>query len=279
MKYIITERQSNLIEQKKWYEKPGFEQYAPTDYEKRELKKAETTINNMDPHTLMTVAQIGTAFIPLVGPLISMGIGLADAKLYYDEGDKKTAGLIGLFSMLPGVGGLASKLGLSKWSVKALGEIGKKISLGSKLTSSEIQVVNRVVQYKQVIQNEMNKIGGKVTNKVGKNIASNAKEGGKQIAKMGATGAAYSKTYDVIQKDTPKAKAAEEKLDWNFVRDSFGSSGTAEDNKLLNQAWNSGWRPGMIVPEKFQLKKYKENYAQDEENAKKLKELVVSLKK
>ena len=42
----------------------------------------------LDTHTFMTLAQIATAFIPVAGPFISAGIGLADAALYYKEGDK-----------------------------------------------------------------------------------------------------------------------------------------------------------------------------------------------
>jgi len=109
MKYVITERQYKTITEQWWNDPkhPEWKVYAPTDYEKRELKKGETflnNLNNLNPHTLMTIAQIGTAFIPLVGPFISMGIGLADAAMYYNEGDKKTAGLIGVFSMIPGIG-------------------------------------------------------------------------------------------------------------------------------------------------------------------------------
>ena len=145
MKIIISEKQySRLLEQAPRYMNP---------------EVVSNVVSKIDPHTVMTILQIGTAFIPLVGPAISMGIGLADAAMYWNEGDKKTAGLIGVFSIIPGIGGLASKLGLGKWSAKALGEIGKKISLGSKLTPIETQVANRVAQYRQLIQSEMTKIG------------------------------------------------------------------------------------------------------------------------
>lgn len=123
----------------------------------RITKKAmDTTMGNMDKHTAMTLLQIGTAFIPFVGPFISMGIGLADAAIYYNEGDKKTAGLVGVFSVIPGVGGLASKLGLSKWGAKALGELGKKISTGAKLLPNEMAVAKRIAQKKDLILSEIN---------------------------------------------------------------------------------------------------------------------------
>lgn len=302
MKYLLTESQYRiLIEQPE--SRFGPEQFMShserQDFHSGNSQRAgqalvsgsEKQINyihSLDPHTTMTILQIGTAFIPFIGPFISAGIGLADAAMYYKEGDTKTAGLIGVFSAIPGIGGLAAKMGLSKWSARALGEIGKKISLGSKLTSSEIQVVNRVAQYRQLIQTEMAKLGEKATIEAAKSAAkqglvktavvNTGKNVGKEIAKYGAAGVGYSKAYDYAKSDTPKVKAAGEGLDWAFVKDSFGSSGTAEDNKLLNQAWDAGWRPGQVVPQKFQLKKYQEYYAEDDANMKQLQQLVASVK-
>ena len=85
MKYLITERQYNklLVNEYGWY--PGY--------------KAE----KIDPHILMTVLAIGTAFIPVAGPFISAGIGLADAAMYYKEGDKYMTGLTLAFSLIPGL--------------------------------------------------------------------------------------------------------------------------------------------------------------------------------
>lgn len=160
MKIIITEKQYRIItEQMSYY--PG---YAKDEEAARNWYK-------QNAHTINTVLQIGSAFIPVIGPFISAGIGLADAAIYYKEGDTKTAGLIGLFSAIPGIGGLASKLGLTKWTAKALGEIGKKISLGAKLSPVEMQVTNRVAQYKQLIQSEMQKIGESATVKAGTQAA------------------------------------------------------------------------------------------------------------
>ena len=106
MKYILTEKQLNLIQEQWWNDPkhPEWKKYAPTNYEKQELKKSETILNNLDPHTLMTVLAIGTAFIPVVGPFISAGIGLADAAMYYKEGDKTSAGVTAAFSMIPFIG-------------------------------------------------------------------------------------------------------------------------------------------------------------------------------
>jgi hypothetical protein len=171
--------------------------------------------NPKDKHTILTILQIGTSFIPYVGPFISSGIGLYDAKTYYDEGDKKTAGLIAMFSIIPGIGGLASKLGLTKWSAKALGQIGKKISLGKKLTPVEISVANKVVQNNKLIQSEVKKFSKTAT---AKNVV---KKGGKFVAKnvvpYVAADVAYNKTYD---KFNPQKQSADfTKIDVNKISD------------------------------------------------------------
>lgn len=199
MKYLITEKQYNFLNEQSSYEKGIW------DKSSKFLDK----MSSIDPHTLTTITQIATAFIPMIGPFISMGIGLADAALYLKEGDKKTAGLMGIFAMIPAIGGLASKLGLGKWSAKALGEIGKKISLGSKLTPAEVQVANRIAQYRQLIQTEMSKVGNQATIQSGKKLAkqqivkSNILKGGKKLGgEMGlysGIGYGYDKAYNKIK--------------------------------------------------------------------------------
>jgi hypothetical protein len=163
----------------------------------------------LDTHTLMTIAQIGTAFIPFVGPFISAGIGLADAAIYYNEGDKKTAGLVGLFSIIPGIGGLASKMGLGKVSSKVLASIGKKIGMGAKLTNGEVQVANKIAQNRQLLQAEISKLSqaGKSTSLAKQGVKSQLKKQaikksivktGAPIVGYGAAGAGYSVGYDKL---------------------------------------------------------------------------------
>jgi hypothetical protein len=161
MKYIISERQYIVITEQWWNDPkhPEWKQYAPTDYEKRELKKSETILNNLDPHTFLTIAQIGTAFIPFVGPFISAGIGLADAGLYYEEGQKQTAGIVAVLSLIPFSGKLVSKLGLSKWTSQNLAKLGEKIALKKPLSSVEIKVANRIANNASLVGDEVLKIG------------------------------------------------------------------------------------------------------------------------
>ena len=124
MKYLISERQYKvLIEQPD--SRFGPEQYM-SHSERRDFhsgnperagaalvsgsKKQMEYIHSLDPHTVSTIFAIGTAFIPLVGPFISATIGLADAGLYYKEGDKNAAGLTAALSMLPFAGGVILKI-------------------------------------------------------------------------------------------------------------------------------------------------------------------------
>jgi hypothetical protein len=217
MNIIISESQHNfLVEQFPEPGDKGFETKKLTKAQQKNreeyeyeggIKNEPTDVswegfyNPKDKHTILTILQIGTAFIPFVGPFISSGIGLYDAKTYYDEGDKKTAGLIGMFSVIPGIGGLASKLGLTKWSAKALGQIGKKISLGQKLSPVEIQVANKVAQNNKLIQSEVQKlsktaIAKNVVKKGGNVVKKGAKFVTKNVAPYVAADVAYNKIYD-----------------------------------------------------------------------------------
>lgn len=111
----------------------------------------------LDPHIRNMILGFGLAFVPIVGPLLAAGVGLIDAKKYYDEGDKYTAGLTGMFSLIPGAG-LLTKLGLSsKWTAKNLVPIARKIKLGQKLFPEEVEVVNKITKNRQLIQNELKK--------------------------------------------------------------------------------------------------------------------------
>jgi len=158
MKYLISEKQYRLISEQWWNDPkhPEWKRYAPTDYEKRELKKAETTLNNLDPHTLVTIGAIGTAFIPVVGPFLSAALGASDAALYYNEGDKKSAGITAVFSMLPFLGPIVSKIpGLKQLGSKGMVALASKLSKSEKLTEVEVQLVKQIADNSKVIQTEL----------------------------------------------------------------------------------------------------------------------------
>lgn len=79
-----------------------------------------------DPHNLLTFFEITTAFIPLVGPFLSAGFGLGNAKLYWDENEKSDAGISLFFSLLPVAGVIGGKIA-SKLGTKGLESLSEKI--------------------------------------------------------------------------------------------------------------------------------------------------------
>ena len=161
-------------------------------------------------HEVNTVLAIGAFFIPFVGPAISTGIGLADAGQYYKEGDTKMAGMVGMFSILPGVGTVVSKIpGVKTLGAKGMTALAKKLTLGSKITNpTEIEVVTQIAKYKDLIKAEMGKIGKDATiaaarkgvqrNIVKKNVANKAVGIGGSVIGYGGLGVAYSMGYDKL---------------------------------------------------------------------------------
>jgi hypothetical protein len=118
----------------------------------------------IDPHILAMVLGIGASFIPVVGPFIAAGIGLADAALYYKEGDNQSAGLTAAFSMLPFVGSVVSKIpGVKQLGAKGMAALSSKLSKGQKLTQLEAEIVNSINKFKQLINSELTKASSKIS--------------------------------------------------------------------------------------------------------------------
>jgi hypothetical protein len=276
--------ENQIWENGKWSNR---ETYPVTDYEKRELKSIENFSKNLTPHATLTILQMGALLIPLVGPFISAGIGLGDAYLYYKEGDTKTAGLVAMFSLLPGVSSVISKIpGLKQLGSKGLSSLAQKIIGNGKLTRLEMEVAESISKNSALITQEINtsiKTAATEAVKSGvKNPTIAAKI--KNFAVNGivvplAQAAGYSKTYDAIQSNTPKSKAEKEGFDWEMVKRGFGSSGSEEDNKILNLAWDSGWRPGKVVPIKYQTNTYKKESEEEINTAAELRQFLSSNKK
>ena len=108
----------------------------------------------------MTVLAIGAIFIPLAGPFISAGIGLADAALYYKQGDKKTAGLTAAFSMIPFIGKIP---GVKQLGSKGMALLASKLTSGAKnLTKAESEIANAISKYTPEIQQEIKNMAPKL---------------------------------------------------------------------------------------------------------------------
>lgn len=145
--------QSFIIEQK-WYEKPGFEKYAPTDYEKRELEKIGKF--DIDAHNFLDLASFVTLFIPYVGSYVSTGLELTNAYLYLKENKKKSAGLALAFAIIPQL--MSSKIPIvGKYGLKYFDKILEKSTKGGVITRVERDAWNELMKYEKWIKSEASK--------------------------------------------------------------------------------------------------------------------------
>ncbi len=112
---------------------------------------------------LMAISLVGV-FIPFVGPAISIAADVADAMLYYKEGDMYGAGMAMAFNVLP-FGMLIKKIpGIQKIGQSGLGNLVKSVSEKlknnvpvEKFTEVEKNVVNWFNKEKNVISKELKK--------------------------------------------------------------------------------------------------------------------------
>ena len=152
MKIIISERQySFLLEQSDFMMDRRGNALAnavgirsDADYKKVDdiiTQSQKLMFKDVDPHLVLAIVGIGTAFIPVAGPFISAGIGLLDAGLYYKEGDNTSAAISGVFSLLPFIGKIP---GVKETSSAVWKTITSKLSTGAKLAPAEIELVKQV---------------------------------------------------------------------------------------------------------------------------------------
>jgi hypothetical protein len=227
-----------------------------------------------------------------VGALISGGIQLFDSAKYYQEGDSYMAGLTALFALIPG-SSLVSKIpGLKKMSTPAIKQLSYKLSnfvkTGKKpvLDAVETEVMEQLGknsdEVSRLLSQTANKAAQTTTNNTLKTTLSSLAKSGlsasKEIAKYGGAWMGYNTAYEYMQSETPSTLVAKENIDWNLAKSAFGSSGSYEENMKLQQAWKEGWRPGTVVPEKYRTKEYAEAYNEEQENLRKLDELIAKNK-
>jgi hypothetical protein len=216
MKIIISENQlKSLLEQSDYaMDRRGNALLNATGIRSdKDYETVNKTINTasslmkVDPHTAAMIFGIASAFIPVVGPFIAAGIGLADAALYYKEGDTKSAGMSALFSIIPGVGPIVSKIpGIKQLGVKGMSLLASKISKGVKITDPlEISVVNAIGKNKEFVQGAVNNhVKALSQQAAAKTTSSSVKSSLLGIAKTGLTygsvGVGYEYGYDAIMK-------------------------------------------------------------------------------
>jgi len=120
----------------------------------KKLTQAEIESDRALTHGMNAVLEIVTAFVPFVGPFISVGIGGEDARLYWKEGDKLSAAVVAMFSLLPG---LSLIPGVKELGKKGMAKLFSKFIKGEKFTPLEDKVAKELGKESQLIKNEVDK--------------------------------------------------------------------------------------------------------------------------
>jgi hypothetical protein len=137
-------------------------------------------VQDISMHTVLEIAGIASAFVPFAGPFLSAGIGLYDAKLYYDEGDTKSAAITGAFSMIPFIGKIP---GVKELGAKGMALLGSKLAKGAAMggkvlnkavafSKSEIKVLNAIKQSEALIKQGLENASTKLSPSVVKSVES-----------------------------------------------------------------------------------------------------------
>jgi hypothetical protein len=150
MKIIITERQLKLISEQSMQ---GWGNYVPKGKHMEVVKGWDSVLSG---HDMNTILGIGTLLIPVVGPFLSSLIGIGDGLKHIQEKHNLQGSLILIFSALPlslKVLGLIPEL--NQIGTRGAAAIAEKILSGSKLSSVESKVIQKLVTNKEVISDEV----------------------------------------------------------------------------------------------------------------------------
>jgi hypothetical protein len=106
--------------------------YGTADAAEKSNKANRELINAIGgPHRVLEIMSIASIFIPVVGPLVSMGLGFMDSAIYLKEGKKKEAAVATILAILPKVTEVVAAIP----AVKQLGQKGMQ-ALANKLASN-----------------------------------------------------------------------------------------------------------------------------------------------
>ena len=207
-------------------------------------ERAETcTVKRLkSEHNLLMALEIGTGLIGTVFPpalFVSAGISAVDAKMYWDQGNKKMAGLTALFMILPGsIQALKTIPALAKFGPGGMSLLAGKLAKGTVLNAIEKEVVKAISENPTVL-----------------------KAAAKAVT-YGAVGGGYRLGYDAVA-GTGKFGLAEfiktqgyTQNDVKAILSAFGSDDTKEQNSMIVSAMKDGWKLGNIVPEKWRTPSY-----------------------
>lgn len=113
---------------------------------KTDIGFSDDPIHVMDPHDQLMYASLGSYFIPVVGPFVSIGFDWLNGLLYLSEGDEFMFGLTIALSLVPGDDILkivSKRYKVSRESVKSLIKkiIGKYVG---RYTDEEIKILKEI---------------------------------------------------------------------------------------------------------------------------------------
>lgn len=154
MKYIISEKQLNLIREQSM---TGWANYVPQEKHKEVAKSWNESLSSHEVNTFLGIASV---LLPVIGPIVSSLIGTADAAKHYQEGNKKTAAIIAAFSLIP----LSARLlglipEISQIGTRGSAAIAEKLLSNSKLAPVQSQIIKKMVTNKSVVEAELKSIG------------------------------------------------------------------------------------------------------------------------
>ncbi len=147
------DRSKTLFEQGEF--KPA---YGPTWGDSRRMKSSEfvdasekfvkdrAEFVDKYKHEILDVLAIGTFFIPVVGPFISLGIDLGNAALYYNEGDKEMAGLVVALSIIPGGEIIRKFPAVKKYGLEFITAALSKTKSGTPITVYEKKAIKEFTE-------------------------------------------------------------------------------------------------------------------------------------
>jgi hypothetical protein len=242
------------------------------------INSKDLTSSSIGIHDFLGLLALGTAFIPMVGPFLSAGLGMADAALYYKEGDYEMAALAGALTLAFDVASIGTVLGKilgstsKQMSKKTINNIVKGFKRGdlAKLTKKEYEVVKAFEANKSVWSKEVDKMikgkskeileNGKISSKLKPNEVKTLQNiVGVETASKVAGGTAASvwggkmlnKSFNESFDENLKMMIEKEGFNYSGVLDAFGFGCYEGMDELLckqnlgklKKLWLSGWRP------------------------------------
>lgn len=136
-------------------------------------------------HEIMLAASLGALFFGPIGLLISAGISVGDAAMYYQQGDRYTAGIMAGFAILPGLGKIVQiSKPIAQLGANGMAALGKKLATSTSpvLNRIEMYAINDMAKYSNLIKTEMNSyFKTRAANEAAYVLRKNAAPGAKKI--------------------------------------------------------------------------------------------------